>query len=278
MSAQLTRLRRRLVWLGGAARLALEDPVEGFDRALLRLLPARRRTPDLGEPDQDWEERLHALIGAEWPCPASAEAAAIFSASVALLQKGRLAVGRGAYGGWDDADPAFARAVWCLTLHRAPRKVVETGVARGVTTRFILEALERNRNGHLWSIDRPPLDRRLQSQIGAAVPGQLRDRWTLIRGTSRRMLPGLLRRIAPIDLFVHDSLHTERNLRFELTRAWQAIEHQGAVVADDVERNGAFTDYAQGAPELVSLVAPADDGRSRFGILLPAGGVKTTSA
>jgi methyltransferase family protein len=202
----------------------------------------------------------------------------VFCDVVKLLRKRGLAVGRGAYGGWDDADPAFARAVWCLATHLAPRRVVETGVVRGVTTRFILEALERSRRGHLWSIDRPPLDRRLHAEIGAVGPAHLRGKWTLLHGTSRRKLPDLLRRIAPIDLFVHDSLHTERNLRFELTKAWGAMGGQGVLVADDIDRNAAFRRFVQAPLGLESLVAPADDGRSCFGIALPVRSAGPTQA
>lgn len=60
----------------------------------------------------------------------------------------------------------------------------------------------------------------------------MRARWTYISGTSRRRLPGLLSQSWPIDLFVHDSSHTERDMLFELERAWPAIG-RGAIVADD---------------------------------------------
>ena len=90
-----------------------------------------------------------------------------------------------------------------------------------------------------------------------------------MRGTSRRVLPGLLRRIAPIDLFVHDSLHTERNLRFELTRAWGAMNGAGALVADDVERSSAFVRFVDDSPPLDAVVASADDCRTLFGVALP---------
>jgi hypothetical protein len=258
----------RLVWLSRAARLALEDPVEGFDRALLRIARRHAGPPGNGTPDEAWERHLHELVGATWPCEARGEFEAILSDTRDLLRSQGLEVGRGAFGGWDDADPGFARAVWCLTVHLRPQTVVETGVAKGVTTRFILEALERSGSGHLWSIDRPPLDQSLHAQIGAAVTTHLRNRWTLLRGTSRRMLPGLLGRIGPIDLFVHDSLHTERNLRFELTRALGAMATAGALAADDVERNLAFERIVE-ERRLAAVVAPADDGRSCFGVALP---------
>ena len=75
-----------------------------------------------------------------------------------------------------------------------------------------------------------------------AVPESLRSRWTYIEGTSGRRLPKLLSAIGPIDLFVHDSSHTERNVLFELTRPWRALE-RGAIVADDVQQSSAFDKF-----------------------------------
>lgn len=40
-----------------------------------------------------------------------------------------------------------------MTLHTRPEVVIETGVAHGVSTRIVLEALTQNDLGHLWSID-----------------------------------------------------------------------------------------------------------------------------
>ena len=261
----------RLVWCGRAARLVLEDPVECLDRALLRLARRHRAQPLAAlEPADAWEARLHALVAAAWPCPECAGFDELYAETIAQLGAQGLPVGRGAFGGWDDADPAFARAVWCLAVHLRPTKVVETGVARGVTTRIVLEALQQAGSGHLWSIDRPPLDRRLHAQIGTAVPEHLRSRWSLLRGTSRRVLPGLLADVGPIDLFVHDSLHTDRNLHFELTRSWGAMGGHGALVADDVNQNSAFHSFVQSRPALDAILAPADDGRSVFGIAVAA--------
>ena len=50
---------------------------------------------------------------------------------------------------------------------------METGVAHGVTSRVILEALERLGSGHPWSIDLPAMDSALHDSIGIAVPGSL---------------------------------------------------------------------------------------------------------
>lgn len=113
----------------------------------------------------------------------------------------------------------------------------------GVTSRCILEALNRNGDGHLWSIDLPPVDRFWRQQVGAAVGDRYADRWTYIAGSSRRRLPELLSELGQIDLFVHDSLHSERNVRFELDRAWAAMAPKGAMVADDVDANWGFRSF-----------------------------------
>src|SRR5438445_389091 len=81
----------------------------------------------------------------------------------------------------------------------------------------------------------------------------LRRRWTYVNGTSRRRLTSLLEETGEIELFVHDSSHTERNLRFELERAWAAMR-SGAVVADDIERNAAFGSFCRRLPDDAFLV------------------------
>jgi hypothetical protein len=70
-----------------------------------------------------------------------------------------------------------------------------------------------------------------------------------------------------VELFVHDSSHTTRNLSFELERAWEAMG-KGALVADDIERNEAFGRFTQAHPGVPALVAAADDAGAQFGILL----------
>jgi hypothetical protein len=50
----------------------------------------------------------------------------------------------------------------------------------------VLEALQRNGGGRLWSIDVPPLVLpELHQEIGVAVPDALRTDWILIRGEQR---------------------------------------------------------------------------------------------
>jgi len=269
-SGQRTTLPARLRWAAGAARLTLREPGDGLDRAIGRissLVHGGTVVRHSYEAVADWEERLHRLLGAPWPCPEHAEFETVWSRTSAELREQGLATGRAAYGGWDDGDAGFARSVWCLCRHLPASTVLETGVARGITSRVILEALERNGAGTLHSIDLPALDPALHAEIGAAVPERLRGRWRYLEGTSRKRLPPLLAELGEIDLFVHDSSHTTRNVRFELERAWGALQ-RGAVLADDIERNDGFGDFLDARAQTPGLVARADDGVALFGIAL----------
>jgi hypothetical protein len=121
--------------------------------------------------DHDWERRLHNQIGAPWPCPLLSECWSLWSEVVSELKTKGIRVGPESFGPWNDGDAALVRTIWCLTRHLKPRRVVETGVAHGVTSRFILEALYRNREGHFWSIDLPPIEKSWKSHVGIAAVG-----------------------------------------------------------------------------------------------------------
>ena len=273
MSDRSSRILARGGRLARAARVFATDPVEALINVQAKVAEREElhasRTKGVGgfmpwppcpyEVDEDWERSLHELVGAPWPCAATDGFWELWSRVIQSLEAKSLRLGRGAFAGWGDGEPGMTRAVWCLAHHFRPARVVETGVARGITTRFILEALAHNGTGHLWSIDLPPpLDRSLHTQIGAAVPERVRDRWTYVRGSSRRRLPFLLAHLETIDLFVHDSRHTERNLLFELDHAWKALKPGGVLVADDVDLNRGFHSFMAAHSGHRSLVCHAE--------------------
>ena len=152
------------------------------------------------------------------------------------------------------ADSLLARCCYLMCRILEPAVVVETGVAYGVSSAFILRALQENGRGVLHSVDLPPLRRGYERYWGMAVDGALGDRWVLHRGASARVLPGLLEELETVDLFVHDSLHTYRNMRREFEALWPNLRTGGALVADDVERNRAFGELRRNNPALWRVV------------------------
>jgi hypothetical protein len=258
-------------YLARVVRATASQPRESIERACEKFAERCDRWTHWPpyEPSPDAEEGLHTALGLAWPCNVQGEFESLWSRLADDLAVQGLPLGRGAFGGWDDGDSGLVRTAWCLTRHLRPEVVIESGVGRGLTTATILRALALNGAGHLWSIDLPPLlESELGRQTGAAVSVDDRVRWTLLRGSTRRLLPGLVRTLTRVDLFIHDSIHTGRNVGFELDRIWPALADGGAALVDDVQRNAAFGRLARDHPDTASFLRRADDGRALFGCLL----------
>lgn len=126
-----------------------------------------------------------------------------------------------------------------------PRVIVETGVASGKSSAMILLALHHNENGRMVSIDLPnvvgdtlsdgALTHTGANKPGWLVPDYLTDRWTLLLGDSRQLLPEALKDIDSVDMFFHDSLHTDEHVSFELNTVSPKLARPALVVVDDAD-------------------------------------------
>jgi predicted O-methyltransferase YrrM len=141
---------------------------------------------------------------------------------------------------------------WLYAAVRAtrPKVVVETGVASGTSSWLILNALEKNGAGRLYSIDLPDHDPTRPYNVGGAggtgraVPESLRRRWKLILGDSKQALPVLIADVGRVGLFFHDSEHTYDAMKREFEAVLPHLESGGLIVSDDVQKNAAFSDVA----------------------------------
>lgn len=231
-------------YAGRVAQLARRHPVEFVDRLISRSELWRERNCPTDHLPLNPEPgvALHRLLGADAACPPCGELATLWEEVRADLESPDRPVGRG-----HDADLALAQAAWTATLHLRPSAVVETGVARGITSRIVLTALDRLGHGRLFSIDLPPVLAGWHAESTVAVPRELRSRWTFVRGSSRRRLGPLLDEVGTIDLFIHDSLHTRGTMDFEFRQAWSRLRRGGLLLADDVDVNDAFRRFAEEA-------------------------------
>lgn len=149
--------------------------------------------------------------------------------------------------------------VICRVLR--PEFVIETGVGPGVSTAYMLKALEDNSLGHLYSIDMPGREQELRrsdknytgvisepvaslQQSGWLVPESMRHRWTLRLGLSHDVLPRLLQELDEADVFLHDSEHSYENMLFEYKCVWPYLRAGGGLISHDINWNSAFTDFA----------------------------------
>jgi predicted O-methyltransferase YrrM len=175
------------------------------------------------------------------------------------------------FGVFHNGDTLLAQLCYGVVRAMRPKTVAETGVCYGVTSAHLLAALGGNGEGHLYSIDLPPLGKNNDDYVGWLVPDELRKRWTLRRGTSRRLLRPMLKELGNIDLFVHDSLHTYNNMKMEFESVWPHLPPGGVLIADDIEGNAAFQEVTRRG-DVAFHAAVRELGKdSLAGILIKAG-------
>ena len=140
-------------------------------------------------------------------------------------------------------------SIYVIIRALKPNTIVETGVANGASSFYILLALKKNNKGHLFSIDFPNLDPTSiipqNKEVGWMVPQILRERWTLIFGKVEEKLAKLLKELGNIDIFFHDSLHTYEYMMFEYKLAWGKLNKGGLLISDNIDLNNAFKDFCK---------------------------------
>ncbi|MEX2751217.1 MAG: class I SAM-dependent methyltransferase [Candidatus Freyarchaeota archaeon] len=160
-------------------------------------------------------------------------------------------------------DEKVSEVLYLIMRIIKPNTVVETGVASGISSAYILQALDDNGKGELYSIDLPKFEGKKYTenyfpgeeqrfaitpkskQSGWIIPDNLRHRWHLLLGKSSEKLPPLLEKLGRIDIFIHDSLHTYENMLWEYKTAWPHIAKDGLLLSHDVFWHYAFQDFSK---------------------------------
>jgi hypothetical protein len=174
-----------------------------------------------------------------------------------------------------DATEMRVYRVMLYMLIRAtrPEVFIETGVHNGMSSAFILLAMQHNGHGKLVSIDLPPVDQRILDQGTNALPAQkapgwlipdyLRARHELRLGRAEFELPRALENLGEIGGFLHDSDHCYSHIAFELGVAYAFTAPGGWLAVDNIEQNAAFDDFARGV-ESEPVVVSTFDGPDRI--------------
>ena len=127
-----------------------------------------------------------------------------------------------------------------------PRTLVESGVASGVSSTFLLMGTRANSAGVLHSIDMPVTRKRTRGgepwaipqgkSSGWAVPKELRHGWDLRQGRSEDLLEPLLKEIGTLDFYCHDSPIDVGHFEFEMTAIRNHLRPGSLVVSDNTDR------------------------------------------
>ena len=136
--------------------------------------------------------------------------------------------------------------LFALVRLSRPRRLVESGVASGVSSTFLLLGIRANSAGVLHSIDFPVFRKGIRRNeswaipqgmsSGWAVPTKLRNRWDLRQGRSEDLLRPLLEEIGTLDLYCHDSPVDVRHFEFEMRSIRKYLKPGSLVVADNTDK------------------------------------------
>ena len=131
-----------------------------------------------------------------------------------------------------------AYLLYYLIRNQNPEMVVETGVSRGTSSFFILNAIESNGIGKLLSFDILP-------NAGYILNKGERTKWDfrlLQKKTAISSFEKDVNRLEKIDVFFHDSYHIYKHQLAEYNIAFKKIKN-GYIISDDVNFSYAFLDF-----------------------------------
>jgi Methyltransferase domain len=154
-------------------------------------------------------------------------------------------------------DPGLKELYNICKFVARPKRILEIGVAAGVSTSIFLAYLNHVGEGSLVSIDWPStkpsgyrntagaLDRVFTPArygTGWLIPDYLRDRWTLVVDKS----PACLTRVFPkgaFDMIYIDGDHGNPTVHLEMEYAWNNLERPGSMLCDDISWHNEFDNF-----------------------------------
>ena len=126
-----------------------------------------------------------------------------------------------------------------VVLKHKPYIIVETGIFAGASSLLLLKCLKQLNQGILFSFDD---NKTLGEKTGHLVSDDLKQRWRpLFNTTSPACLNNFPK--AKIDMFLHDSEHTDEVMGAELQWALAHINPGGWIIAHDVNLCNVWTEF-----------------------------------
>lgn len=139
-----------------------------------------------------------------------------------------------------------------------PEKVVEIGVANGVSSYYILSALKRNGYGELVSVDLPMYEEEHEGEwnenagawiptgkdVGWVVPEKYDSWWNIRLGDMKEILPEIVGMDEPIEAFIYDGPKGYSPRKWAFEYVYERTERNCLYFCDDIAWNDSFEEFA----------------------------------
>lgn len=155
---------------------------------------------------------------------------------------------------------------YLLTRLLEPDTVLEIGVANGISTLYILEALnELETTADVRAIDKPQFESDIRekrgarglSGVGGIIPDEKEAGWVApINHRSRHeyqyyvgdfteVLPKVVDSMPPVDLAIYDASKDVDEMQMAYEILIQSLSSQGVLLSDDIKVNDAFSQVTE---------------------------------
>lgn len=219
--------RSTMAW--GAAQLVVDrEPGSKALRSAILATTANR----IPERDRLWCERIEAarsaLRGDEMPSESNFDAVTMPSWARPISEPIHPYAAAVTFG----TPPAWGRLLMRLVRELRPAKVLELGTGVGISTAYQAAALELNGGGRLASLD---AGREFSKTAKALLRGlDLAGRVDLEFGMIEATLPGVLKRLGPVDLAFVDAEHEGPPTLSHLETMLPSLAEKAVIVFDDI--------------------------------------------
>jgi len=140
---------------------------------------------------------------------------------------------------WNAEENLFV-LLYCLIRSNKSKFIVETGVANGITTNAIMNALKQTgKDGELHSFDVLP-----EAKKAYSGPGNWNFHLLPTKNTARK-IKGIVSKFPKVDIWIHDSDHGYRWQKFEYLLALASLSDNGILISDDIDASSAWGELAK---------------------------------
>ena len=133
-------------------------------------------------------------------------------------------------------------ALYYIVRYFKPNVVIESGVSAGNSSSTIIQALEKNNRGNLYSSD---LATHLEKKdIGVLIPNYLKFRWKLFEKGDNVNLPKILDQVNNIDIVYYDSEKSYQGKKNFMETIFKKFNPK-ILIIDDIDRDYWFKDFVK---------------------------------
>ena len=213
--------------------------------------------------DEAWDEHLHRLLGAAWPCP-EVQRLDELMADVGALLTARGGFGRETYGWYTDAENRCAARCGAWRCNPARGRDRDRRRARRNEPDGARSARAER--------PRPPMEHRpavsvrhrLHAETGAAVTDACRPRWSYLEGSSKQRLPPLVAEVGHVESSSTTACTPPRTRCSRWSRRLRLCRQAGSCWSTTSTRTRAFTTFANRHPDYQTVVCPSADRTGMF--------------